>query len=177
MIFMGEEWGAATPWRFFTDFDQPALAQAVRTGRREEFSDHGWQPDDIPDPQEATTRSMSVLDWSEQIGADHARLLDWYRTLITLRRNTPDIQDDHLAAVGVSYDEDARWFVLTRGQHLVVVNLGDSHAEIPLPVAERTVVLAWDGAELSAQQVVLPRRSVAVLGPAAVRAGRDAGTH
>jgi maltooligosyltrehalose trehalohydrolase len=177
MLFMGEEWGAATPWRFFTDFDQPALAQAVRTGRQEEFSDHGWQPDDIPDPQEATTRSMSVLDWSEQIGADHARLLDWYRTLITLRRNTPDIQDDHLAAVGVSYDEDARWFVLTRGQHLVVVNLGDSHAEIPLPVAERTVVLAWDGAELSAQQVVLPRRSVAVLGPAAVRAGRDAGTH
>ncbi len=39
MIFMGEEWAASTPWQFFTDFDEPELAEAVRTGRREEFAD------------------------------------------------------------------------------------------------------------------------------------------
>ena len=52
MLFMGEEWGASTPWRFFTDFDEPALAEAVRTGRRREFAAHGWNADEIPDPQD-----------------------------------------------------------------------------------------------------------------------------
>ncbi len=51
MVFMGEEWGASTPWQFFTDFDEPALAQAVRVGRREEFAEHGWDAEEVPDPQ------------------------------------------------------------------------------------------------------------------------------
>src|SRR3954449_3995004 len=42
MLFMGEEWGARTPWRFFTSFRDPALAAAVREGRRAEFESHGW---------------------------------------------------------------------------------------------------------------------------------------
>ena len=50
MLFMGEEWGASTPWRFFTDFDEPALAEAVRTGRRREFAAHGWTAGRDPGP-------------------------------------------------------------------------------------------------------------------------------
>ena len=37
MLFMGEEWGATQPFLFFCDFDGK-LAEAVRKGRREEFS-------------------------------------------------------------------------------------------------------------------------------------------
>lgn len=47
MLFMGEEWGARTPWQFFTDHTDPALAEAVRSGRRREFAAHGWAADDI----------------------------------------------------------------------------------------------------------------------------------
>jgi maltooligosyltrehalose trehalohydrolase len=166
MVFMGEEWGASTPWRFFTDFNEPALAEAVRTGRTHEFSDHGWRPSAIPDPQAATTRSVSVLDWTEPLGREHARILEWYRSLISLRRNVPDLQVDDLAEVGTAYDEEARWFVLHRGRHLVVVNLGDGFTTVPLSPAAREVRLAWDPVELADDRVVLPRRSVAVLGPA-----------
>jgi len=37
MLFMGEEWGADTPWQYFTDHVDPGLAEAVARGRREEF--------------------------------------------------------------------------------------------------------------------------------------------
>src|SRR3954452_9330709 len=55
MLFMGEEWGASTPWRFFTDFDDPELADAVRNGRRQEFAEFGWDAEEIPDPQDPET--------------------------------------------------------------------------------------------------------------------------
>src|SRR6478735_7354405 len=42
MIFMGEEWGAETPWRFFTSHPEPELAEMVRAGRLEEFSQMEW---------------------------------------------------------------------------------------------------------------------------------------
>jgi len=29
MLFMGEEWGASTPWQYFTDYTDPRLAKAV----------------------------------------------------------------------------------------------------------------------------------------------------
>ena len=43
MLFMGEEWGASTPWQYFTDHQNDELAEAVRTGRRDEFTAFGWR--------------------------------------------------------------------------------------------------------------------------------------
>jgi maltooligosyltrehalose trehalohydrolase len=83
MLFMGEEWGATTPWQYFTDHDDPALAEAVRKGRRAEFAAFGW--DDVPDPQDPETFRRSVLDWDEARGD----LLEWHRALLALRRERP----------------------------------------------------------------------------------------
>jgi maltooligosyltrehalose trehalohydrolase len=146
MLFMGEEWGASTPWRFFTDFDELQLARAVRSGRREEFAEHGWEPGDVPDPQSTSTRSASVLDWSEPEADDHARLLEWYRSLISLRRKLPDLWADDLRRVEASYDEDARWFVLERGDYRIVLNLADVEREIPVGGSTVEVVLSWEPA-------------------------------
>ena len=60
MLFMGEEWGARTPWQFFTDHPEPDLAAAVRDGRRREFGGHGWDvlyggDIEVPDPQDPAT--------------------------------------------------------------------------------------------------------------------------
>ncbi|MFF5335527.1 malto-oligosyltrehalose trehalohydrolase [Streptomyces sp. NPDC013181] len=132
MLFMGEEWGARTPWQFFTDHTDPELAEAVRTGRRREFGAHGWAQEDIPDPQDPATRARSCLDWEEPGREPHARLLAWYRELIALRHTLPDLRDPDLASVKAAYDDAARWLAVRRGDLRIAVNLAAEPAAIPL---------------------------------------------
>ncbi|MEU3318531.1 malto-oligosyltrehalose trehalohydrolase [Streptomyces sp. NPDC006785] len=149
MLFMGEEWGARTPWQFFTDHTDPELAEAVLNGRRREFGAHGWAEEEIPDPQDPATRDRSCLDWSEPEREPHARLLSWYRELIALRRTLPDLHDPDLASVKTAFDEEARWFAYRRGDLRIVVNLADEPAAIPLGLGRHRrsggrVLAAWE---------------------------------
>ncbi|MFI9585724.1 malto-oligosyltrehalose trehalohydrolase [Streptomyces sp. NPDC052236] len=145
MLFMGEEWGARTPWQFFTDHTDPELAEAVRNGRRREFAAHGWAADDIPDPQSALTRERSCLDRTEREREPHARLLAWHRALIALRHTQPDLTDPDLAAVNVAYDEGARWLAYRRGDLRIAVNLAKEPAAIPLGGSGvGRVLAAWE---------------------------------
>jgi len=132
MLFMGEEWGARTPWQYFTSHPEPELAEAVRHGRRAEFASHGWAEDDVPDPQALSTFEASRLDWSEPAAAGHAALLRWHRTVIALRRRELQLGDADRAATSATYDEDARWFVLRRSYIVVVCNLAPDRAEVPV---------------------------------------------
>lgn len=64
MLFMGEEWGATTPFPFFCDFTGD-LANAVRAGRRNEFAwAYAKYGDDVPDPLAEKTVQSAVLDWA-----------------------------------------------------------------------------------------------------------------
>ncbi|MGH4017344.1 MAG: malto-oligosyltrehalose trehalohydrolase, partial [Pseudonocardiaceae bacterium] len=65
MIFMGEEWGAATPFQFFSHLPDAALRNAIREGRYAEFAGHGWADATVPDPNDEQTFLRSKLDWSE----------------------------------------------------------------------------------------------------------------
>lgn len=165
MLFMGEEWAAGTPWQFFTDHTDPELADAVRRGRRREFAAHGWAEEDVPDPQDPATRDRSCLDWSEPEAAHHARVLAWYRDLITLRRKQADLSDPDLAAVKVAYDEEARWLALRRGDVRVAVNLSKETAEIPLGIRHARVLAAWEPVRAPGEDGVLsvPGESCVVL--------------
>ncbi|MER5888249.1 malto-oligosyltrehalose trehalohydrolase [Streptomyces sp. NPDC001941] len=169
MLFMGEEWGASTPWQYFTDHTDPELAEAVRRGRRREFTSHGWAEEDVPDPQDPATRDRSCLDWSEPGRPAHARLLRWYRELIALRRGQPDLADPDLAAVRVAYDEGARWIAYRRGDLRIAVNLGDAPARLPLggqaPHKVR-VLAAWEPVSVPDEDGVLtvPAQGCVVLG-------------
>ncbi|MFS0696395.1 malto-oligosyltrehalose trehalohydrolase [Streptomyces nitrosporeus] len=170
MLFMGEEWGARTPWQFFTDHTDPALAEAVREGRRREFGAHGWAAEDIPDPQDPATRDRSCLDWEEAEREPHAGLRAWYRELIALRRALPDLSDPDLASVRTAYDERARWFVCRRGDLRIAVNLAGAAAVIPLGSGRhrsRTgrVLAAWAPVEAPGADGVLhlPAESCVVL--------------
>lgn len=82
LLFMGEEWGARTPFGYFTDHP-PALGRAVTNGRRREL---GFA---CLDPQAPATFTDSRLDWGEPRRADHARTLALYRSLLALRREDP----------------------------------------------------------------------------------------
>ncbi|GAQ53728.1 malto-oligosyltrehalose trehalohydrolase [Streptomyces acidiscabies] len=165
MLFMGEEWAASTPWQFFTDHTDPDLAEAVRRGRRREFAAHGWAEEDVPDPQSPATRDRSCLDWAEAEREPHARVLAWYRTLITLRHTHPDLTDPDLADLRVAYDEGARWLAFRRGDIRVAVNLAPTPASVPLGPRPARVLAAWEPVEPPGADGVLrvPGEACAVL--------------
>ncbi|MER5351238.1 malto-oligosyltrehalose trehalohydrolase [Kitasatospora sp. NPDC002551] len=160
MLFMGEEWGASTPWQYFTDHTDPHLAEAVRRGRRREFAEHGWSADAVPDPQEPATVLRSVLEWTEPRRAPHAGLLNWYRRLIRLRREHPELSDPDLAAVRVESDEAAGWLLVHRGPYRVAVNLGAAPAAWPLT---GEVVAAFGEHSAAGGRFTIGPDSVAVL--------------
>jgi maltooligosyltrehalose trehalohydrolase len=142
MLWMGEEWGASTPWQFFTSHPEPELAAAVAAGRREEFAQHGWATEDVPDPQDPATFARSKLAWSELDDDKHADVLDFYRRLLQLRRSRPELSDPRLDLVEVAYDEGARWLVVHRGTLRVAVNLAADRQEIPLDGTPMGVLLS-----------------------------------
>ena len=142
MLWMGEEWGASTPWQFFTSHPEPELAASVAAGRRDEFAGHGWATGDVPDPQDPATFERSKLDWSELDDDKHADVLDFYRRLLALRRSRPELSDPRLDLVEVGYDEGARWLVVYRGALRVAVNLAAERQEVPLDGTPMSVLLA-----------------------------------
>jgi maltooligosyltrehalose trehalohydrolase len=153
MLWMGEEWGARTPWQFFSDHEGE-LGEAVRNGRRAEFGSHGWNTEDIPDPQAEQTFLDSKLDWSEPDKDPHAGLLAWTRSLIALRRQRPELSDGRRDRVQVDYDEDARWLVVRRGPVVVVCNLGTGRASVPVPGGRAQVLLASGSAPAPGEGVL-----------------------
>jgi maltooligosyltrehalose trehalohydrolase len=167
MVFMGEEWAASTPWQFFTSFEEPELADAVRTGRRAEFAEHGWAEEDVPDPQDPTARDRSVLDWSELAQPTHARMLNWYASLVAERRRHADLKDDRLDAVTVETGDGDEWLVMARGRLRVVANLSAEPVDVPVPGCgpDAEVVLAWDPAATTHTDDLLrlPGHSVALV--------------
>ena len=132
MLFMGEEWGASTPWQFFTSHPEPDLGRATAEGRIKEFEKMGWDPAIVPDPQDPVTFERSKLDWDEIGDGDHARLLELYTSLLQLRRTRPELTDPSFGHNSVELDEDARWIVVHRGSLSVLVNLSDESRNLTI---------------------------------------------
>jgi malto-oligosyltrehalose trehalohydrolase len=166
MLFMGEEWGADTPWQFFTDHTDPLFADAVSNGRRSEFARHGWAFADVPDPQDKDTFLRSKLDWAQPDREPYYSLLDWYRALLALRRSRPELADPRLDQVRVEFDEDARWLLVYRGTLRVAANLGDGAVDVPVasgPAGPDMVLLASEpGISVKPGAIRLPPASFAV---------------
>ncbi len=147
MIFMGEEWGAATPFQFFSHMPDAELRDTIRRGRYAEFAQHGWDQhgwDDaqVPDPNAEETFLRSKLDWFEPAYEPHATLLRIYRELIALRKHRPELSDPRLDRLAVTVDERARTVVLHRGALRVAVNLGAQGTTIPFEGRPTQVLLA-----------------------------------
>ena len=86
MLFMGEEWGASTPFAFFVDHENEELNQATREGRMREFARAGWDPKEVPNPAAEETFRNSVLRWTERTEHPHAEVLRGYTDLLEFRR-------------------------------------------------------------------------------------------
>jgi maltooligosyltrehalose trehalohydrolase len=91
LLFMGEEYGETAPFLYFTSHTDPALAQAVRDGRRREFARFAWGGE-VPDPQDPQTFARSVLHHDLRLQDPHRALLRWYHDLIALRKSSPALR-------------------------------------------------------------------------------------
>ncbi|CAA9291130.1 MAG: GH13_10 / GH13 / GH13_36 / GH13_9 / GH13_ 11 / GH13_20 [uncultured Friedmanniella sp.] len=134
MIFMGDEWGAKTPWQFFTSHPEPELGEAVAKGRLEEFAAMDWDTSNVPNPQDPETFTRSKLDWSEPQTAANASLLALSTELLRIRRSYPDLTDPRFEHGQATADNDGGWLKLERGEVVIVANFSDSPSEVEVEV-------------------------------------------
>ncbi|HVX65386.1 MAG TPA: malto-oligosyltrehalose trehalohydrolase [Bryobacteraceae bacterium] len=88
LLFMGEEYGEDAPFLYFVSHSDPALIEAVRHGRREEFRDFTW----AGEPPDAESEDVF---WRSKLRPDlrhqgwHKLLYELYAELIRLRQTRP----------------------------------------------------------------------------------------
>lgn len=162
MLFQGEEWAASSPFQFFTNHN-PELGKLISAGRKKEFAAFGWNPADIPDPQDPKTFQRSKLNWDERTAAPHAEMLDWYRRLIALRHATPDLTNPDLSQVHVRFSEQEKWLIVERGSITVAFSLASQPIHLEVPPNSAIALASSPAAELKNANLTLPPDSVAVL--------------
>jgi maltooligosyltrehalose trehalohydrolase len=96
LLFMGQEWAAATPFQYFTDHHRD-LGRMVTEGRRREFKKFAAFADaatreSIPDPQAEATFEASRLRWEEKDRQPHAGVLRLYKALLAVRNSEPALR-------------------------------------------------------------------------------------
>jgi maltooligosyltrehalose trehalohydrolase len=160
LVFAGEEWAASTPFQYFTSHADAGLADAVRRGRRAEFAGFGWDPGEIPDPQDPRTFLASRLRWDERGRDPHARVLAWWRALISVRRRSEALQDGRRDRVRVARDT-TDGLVLRRAPITVAANLGAR--EVRHAIDGRLLLASGQAVGLRGGRLVLPPDSVAIV--------------
>ncbi|WP_334148564.1 malto-oligosyltrehalose trehalohydrolase [Microbacterium sp.] len=169
MLFMGEEWGASTPWQFFTSHPEPELGRATAEGRIAEFARMGWDPATVPDPQDPDTFARSHLDWAELDDPAHAELLALYRSLTALRRERPELTDPDMTRTVVTVTPagaapDARAYRIDRGTCSVLVNLTAEPVEFD-PSSDAVVLLSTADVRHEGSRLTVPADAAVVVGP------------
>jgi maltooligosyltrehalose trehalohydrolase len=107
---MGQEWGAKTPFLYFTDH-KPELGRLVQAGRRREHQRFSGKRSRkrIPDPQEQSTFTRSKLNWEELCETQHQGLLELHKELLRLRKQFrtvhPEIELAGNGALKLRYPE------------------------------------------------------------------------
>ncbi len=92
LLFMGEEYGEEQPFLFFCSFGDADLVESIRVGRRQEFAAFHF-PQEVPDPQAASTFAASCLTWSWAADPHKAGLRRLYQDLLSVRQRWPALQN------------------------------------------------------------------------------------
>jgi maltooligosyltrehalose trehalohydrolase len=138
LLFMGQEWGAASPFLYFTDHDAE-LGALVSAGRRREFASFPEFSDPerqraIPDPQALETFLASKLRWSEREQGEHAATLRLYRAALGLRKTDPVLKSTGRAELSAQAGDGVLLVRRQRGEQQRVLLM--SFVERDLPLAE-----------------------------------------
>ncbi len=140
MMFMGQEYGASTPFPYFVDFGGHELGPKVRQGRQEFLSQFPSYASDearktMFDPNDPMTFERSKLDRSER--SIHGPLYRLHRDLLRLRREdavfSAQSRENIDGAVLSPHAFALRYFEETGYDRLVVINLGADLHFVPAP--------------------------------------------
>lgn len=139
LLFMGEEYGETAPFQYFTSHSDPALVEAVRKGRQEEFEAFGWAGE-VPDPQAEATFLRSRLQHELRRQGHHRVLYEFYHHLIWLRRELPalaDLNRENLEAVACVSEQVLfirRWS--GNDEVCLIFSIREQERSMTLPVPE-----------------------------------------
>jgi maltooligosyltrehalose trehalohydrolase len=132
LLFMGEEYGEVAPFQYFVSHSDAKLVEAVRQGRKEEFSRFDWHGH-VPDPQAEETFERSRLNWSLRHEGKHRMAVRFYGELLRLRRCVPalsNLSKAHMRA----WVQSATAFGVERwcgdDQVMAIFNFGDAAAPV-----------------------------------------------
>ena len=133
LLFMGEEYGESAPFPFFIDHSDPALIEAVRRGRRMEFSAFEWRGE-MPDPQDESTFLSAKLRHELRSDEPHRTLLEFYRDVIRLRKTLPALKAPAKERMDVVDYPSERIFTVERwngaARALLIANLSADRSTV-----------------------------------------------
>jgi 1,4-alpha-glucan branching enzyme len=161
MLFMGEEFGAKTPFLYFCDYEGD-LAQAIRDGRRAEFKNFSafanQSTESIPDPIEKSTFERSRLDWSQREHPEHADWLRYVTELLSRRRDfiVPLVAQIRSGASKYSVEDSlltVRWPLHRGGELVMILNVGVEPIRVSVPAHAQTVFASQSADVLGAWHV------------------------
>ncbi|MDN3515036.1 MAG: malto-oligosyltrehalose trehalohydrolase [Candidatus Brocadia sp.] len=139
LLFMGEEYGEDSPFLYFVSHCDPALIEAVRQGRKKEFSEFKWQGEP-PDPQNRETFLKSKIDWQKRNEGNHKILLAFYKHLITLRKTTPALSTLDKESLHVDSLESEKavfvWRWKASNHVFLIFNFNRTDVKITPPISE-----------------------------------------
>src|SRR5580692_4483046 len=170
LLFMGEEFGAETPFLFFCDFEKD-LAAAVTEGRRNEFSHFARFNDPakrerIPDPNDARTFEASRLNWRVIAEPRHEEWQRVYRDLLKLRRQHVVPRLSMTCAVNANYEIKGRrgltacWKFPDDSELILMANLGLDPLSGPTPPVSQVIYASEDVVASTLNAGTLPPWSV-----------------
>jgi len=131
LLFQGEEFGASTPFRYFSEAGDDKLREAVKKGRFEFLAQFPSAASSevqarLPVPYELETFNRCKLDWSER--ETNRALSDLHRDLIKLRHEDSrlrlQMEGGIDGAVLGSHSFLLRYFAKQNDDRLLLVNLG-----------------------------------------------------
>ncbi|MTI82481.1 MAG: malto-oligosyltrehalose trehalohydrolase [Firmicutes bacterium] len=150
LLFMGEEYGEEAPFQYFTSHTDPELVEAVRRGRRQEFSGFDWQGE-VPDPQDENTFLRSRLNHDLCRKGHHKVLRELYRQLLRQRRELKPLLEankDNLEVI--KKHREGVLFLKYRNEEdqlCLVFSFNDDTVTVVLPVGQGNWYKRIDTAE------------------------------
>lgn len=171
LLFMGEEYGETAPFPYFVSHGDPALVEAVRRGRAEEFAAFGWEGP-VPDPQAEGTFESARLRPEAAASGRSRFLLEWHRALLALRREEPSLAPAPREGISAEIAPGTEAILLRREGSRVILNFGPSPAATGLGEGNWRLALdsadpRWGGegsvTRLDHARAEVPPRAAAVL--------------
>lgn len=164
MLFQGEEWGASTPFFYFTDHHEDKLAKDIKRGRRHEAQEFGWPLTHFSDPQEPDSFTRSQLSWDDMSGDQNHELLEWYKQLLVLRRRHSSLQCGAFLKGSAHVDAKSKVISVIRGDFELICNCSDSHQNVTARISGCKLNLPSHGEiRVHSDHVSLPPHSAVLL--------------